>query len=156
MSAIRMFELASRACLNVRKSIIIPITYPLPQEWCHRTGCRIFLPREMMSYLGCLIGFNVTTAQEIEFLMGKVRKWLSHLSFVERIVLRRHVIRAMQVYHFMSMSLNPKSYKMLEEVSRNFLWGKGPGEQKKKSLVAWDKIAQSRAEGGLGFDMFRQ
>lgn len=41
MAAIRMFEMASRASLNVGKSVIIPMTHPIPQEWCMRTGCRI-------------------------------------------------------------------------------------------------------------------
>lgn len=30
------------------------------------------------------------------------------------------------------------------------------GGRKKKALVAWDKMALSRAEGGLGFDQFQQ
>lgn len=122
MSAIRMFELASRASLNIEKSIIIPLTYPLPQEWCQRTSCRIFLPHEIVKYLGCLIGFKVIVLQEVKFLMGKVRKCLFHLankslSFARRIFLLRHVVRAMPIYHFMSMSLNPKSYL------QNFLVG---------------------------------
>lgn len=67
----------------------------------------------------------------------------------------RHVIIAMPVYHFMSMSLNSKSYKMLEGVSRNFLWGKRDGGHFKKALIVWDKMAVSRAEGGLGFETFQ-
>lgn len=41
MSAIRMFEKASSASLNIDKSVIIPMTNLIPQEWCMRTGCRI-------------------------------------------------------------------------------------------------------------------
>lgn len=66
-------------------------------------------------YLGCLIGFNVTPSQEIDFLLGKVYKRLSHwanfsLSFVGRSILLRHVIKAMSIYHLMSMSLNVQGF----------------------------------------------
>lgn len=41
MGVVRMFERASGASLNLSKSVIIPLTNPIPQEWCVRTGCRI-------------------------------------------------------------------------------------------------------------------
>lgn len=77
----------------------------------------------------------------MEFLLGKVRKQLSHwvnksLSFVGQMILLRHIIRAMSVYHFMSISLSTKGYKMLEEISGNFMWGKSTRDRPKKALVA--------------------
>lgn len=41
----------------------------------------------------------------------------------------------MPVYHFMSMSLDTKGYKRLEEICRTYLWRKNP-EGEKKSLVS--------------------
>lgn len=59
--------------------------------------------------------------QEVEFLLEKIRRRLHHwanrcLSFAGRAVLLKHVLHAMHVYHFLSMSLDPKGYKKLEGV----------------------------------------
>lgn len=161
MSVVSMFEKASRACLNRRKFVIIPLTHPTPQEWCVRIGCRILQAHETTKYLGCLIGFQVKPGQEAEFLLDKVRKCLNHwahqsLSFVGMVILLRHVIRAMPIYHFLLMSLNPRSYKRLEVVCRNFMWGTSTGGEFKKALVVWRNIMVAKAKGGLGFQPFQQ
>lgn len=67
--------------------------------------------------------------QETNFLLGKVCKWLCHwanrsLSFAGRLVLLMHVIRAMPIYHLMTMSLNTQGFEKLECILRDFLWGK--------------------------------
>lgn len=97
----------------------------------------------------------------MEFFLDKVRKCINHwancgLSFVGRVVLLRHVIRAMPIYHFMSMSIDPKIYKRLEVICRTFLWGANPRGNSKKALVAWNKIAIEKAKGGLGFVPFQK
>lgn len=76
--AVQIFENISGACLNVCKSVIIPLTNPRPQLWHQSTGCKILKDSETTVYLGCLIGYHVTPLQETKFLLGKVRKRLSH------------------------------------------------------------------------------
>lgn len=97
----------------------------------------------------------------MDFLLGKVRKQLSHwanrsLSFVGKTVLLRHVLWAIPIYHFMSMALNTTGYCMLEGVCKDFLWGKNEVGKQKKSLIAWKNIACGRAEGGLGLEPFQE
>lgn len=139
------------------KSVIIPLVNLVVQPWFQRISCVVLGPGETMEYLGCLIGFNVTPQQETDFLMGKVRKQICHwanctLSFVGRIVLLRHAIWAMPIYHLMSMSLNSKGFKELEGISRDFLWGKNKLGDNCLALVAWQDIAQRKAKGGIGID----
>lgn len=152
-----MYEDISGAFLNVAKSVIIPLVNPVEQEWFNRIGCIVLKPGESTIYLGCIIGYNITPSKETQFLLGKVYKRLSHwanssLSFVGRVILLKHVIRAMPIYHLMSMSLNLQGFDELESVSREFLWGENKeGEFRKLLLVAWKDTALGKAEGGLGF-----
>lgn len=114
-----MFDLALYIvfpCLNIGKSGIIPMTHPTPQEWCVWMGCMILQGHETTKYLGCLTRFHVRPRQEVEFVLGMVRKHLNQwanrsLYFAGRTILLRHVIRVMLVYHFMLMSMNPLCYK---------------------------------------------
>lgn len=156
-----MFKMASEASLNRAKSVIIPMTHLVPQEWCVQIGCKILQAQETTKYLGFFIGFKVKQEREAGFLIGEVRKKLSFwvnccLFFSGRSVLLQHVIWAMSVYHFMSMSLNLKCYKRLEAVSKMFLWGRSTEGMDKKALVAWRKTALRVAKGGLGFKPFQQ
>lgn len=125
-ATIQNFEDISRAFLNVAKSMIVPLVNPNPQEWFASIGCKVLLSSKTTIYLGCLIGHKVSPQQETDFLLDKVRKRLSHwanqsLSFAGRTILLRHVICAMPIYHFMTMTLNWDGFDKLECISRNFL-----------------------------------
>lgn len=85
------------------------------------------------------------SGQEVEFLLEKIRRRLHHwtnrcLSFASRAVLLKHVLCAMPMYYFLSMSLDPKGYK-LEGVCRSFLWGRSTGGR--ASRRQWPGIGQS-------------
>lgn len=113
--AVQLFENISGAHLNVQKLVIVPLSNPQPQDWHIGTGCRVLKEDETTMYLGCLIGFHVMPLQQTEFILGKVRKRLSHwvnhtLSFVGKTVLLNHVLCATLVYQFMSMGLNLNGY----------------------------------------------
>lgn len=86
-------------------------------------------PNEMTAYLGCLINFNVFPTWDTNFLIGMVRKHLSHwanrsMSFVGISMLLWHIIWVIHVYHLMLMSLNSKGFENLESIAREFLWGR--------------------------------
>lgn len=158
-AAIQTFKNIFGALLNVGKSVIVPLINPASQDWFAQIGCQVLQPNATTRYLGCLIGYNVTAAQETEFLLGKVRKRLNHwanrsLSFAGRTILLRHVIRAMPIYHLMAMSLNAQGFEDLECISRDFLWGKNEDGEFSKALVAWDDLAHMKAEGGIDFKDF--
>lgn len=74
-------------------------------------GCKISQLREVIVYLGYPISVKFTTSKEAKFLMGKVRKRVNHwsnrlLSLQGRLVLLKHVLRAMLVFHLMALNLN--------------------------------------------------
>lgn len=111
-----------------------------------------------MRYLGSPIGVHVFIATKTEYLLGKVRKRVWHwanrlLSMQGRIVLVRHVLRAIPVFHLMSLALNHDGFKSLESIYHEFVWGLG---DPKVPLVAWDTITQSFAVGGLSITSFKE
>lgn len=65
-----------------------------------------------------------------------------------------HVIRAIPIYHLLSMSLNITSFEDLEAIFRDFLWGMNEDGEYRKALVAWEDMASCKAKGGLGFEDF--
>lgn len=156
-AAIHTYETISGAFLNVGKSVIVPLLNPQPQDWFVDVGFKVLQPGESTIYLGCLIGFHVSPTQEIDFLIGKVCKRLSHwanwsLSFAGRSVLLRHVICAMPIYHLMTISLNTQGFKELEGISRDLLWGMNELGDLKKPLVAWADTTLYKVEGGVGIE----
>lgn len=51
MNAIRMFKKASDVSLNVGKSVIIPMTHPISEDWCIWIGYKILQAHETTKYL---------------------------------------------------------------------------------------------------------
>lgn len=91
---------------------------------------------------------------EVEFLIGKVRKRLQNrmnhfLSQEGKIVLLRHVLKAISGYHLLLLSLNKQGYGDLERECRQFVWGEDQDDHKKKALIAWSKIMRPKFEGDL-------
>lgn len=72
---IGVYERISGACLNLSKSMVIPLYLngPLP-PWLENSGCKVVKHREVITYLGCPVGYGITTSMEAEFLIGKVHK----------------------------------------------------------------------------------
>lgn len=123
-------------------------------DWIYQTGCRVVWNGEIVTYLGSPVGINITPSQEAEFLLNTIRKrtrhWANHLlSLQGRIVLLRHVLRAIPVYHLMALNLNKDGFKMLEGICREFVWGIGEQGNPKVPLVAWNTISTPTLEGGL-------
>lgn len=74
---IAKYEKISGASLNVSKSIVVPIFLNGPiLEWLQNTRCKITTKKEVVTYLCCPIGYVLTSMQETNFLLGKVRKQL--------------------------------------------------------------------------------
>lgn len=110
------------------------------------TGCKIAQLEEIISFLGCLIGVKIPPSKEAEFLMDKVRKRVFHwsnmlLSLQRRIVLVKHILKAILIYHLMALTLNQEGYKRLEQICREFLWGSCEIGHAKVPLLAWSTLA---------------
>lgn len=62
---IARYELISGVSLNLAKSIVIPmfLSRPVP-VWLISAGCKIAAYREVITYLGCPIGYGLTQGIE--------------------------------------------------------------------------------------------
>ncbi|KAL3688196.1 hypothetical protein R1sor_014505 [Riccia sorocarpa] len=72
-------------------------------------------------------------------------------------ILLRHIMAATPtIYQLLSVGINNDGLEKLEKLSRQFLWGWSEWGNKKASLIVWDRLAQSRAEGGIGWIPIRE
>lgn len=78
------------------------------------------------------------------------------LSMQGRIVLVRHILCAILIYHLMVMMLNKEGFDVLEQIYREFIWCRGKQGHPKIALVVWDVIAQQLLDGGLGILQFQK
>lgn len=67
----------------------------------------------------------------------------------------RHVLKTLLVFHLMALDSNRDDFKCLEGICREFLWGPGDNGNPWVLLVAWDTIAQTIGDGGLGILGFK-
>lgn len=91
--------------------------------------------------------------------MDKVHKRVFHwsnrlLSLQRRIVLVKHVLKAIPVNNLMALTLNQAGYTELEKICR-VLWGLGETGHANVPLVIWATIPQSTLGGGLGLRCFQ-
>lgn len=157
---IRSYKRISGASLNLNKSIVIPLylSDPIPR-WLVEASCKVAEIQEVITYLGCPIEHDITPSMEAAFLPGKVRKCLNHwankvLSWDDKVILLKHVLRNIPTYHLLIFSLNKKGYDDLEQICRRFLWGSNPNGNGKKALIAWKEITWKKSEGGLDIRSF--
>lgn len=64
------------------------------------------------------------------------------------------VLKAIQSYHLMLMSLNKICYNKLKKVCRKFLWGTNDDGKPKKAIIAWNEITHTKEAGGLDIRTF--
>jgi hypothetical protein len=67
-----------------------------------------------------------------------------------RAIYVKHVLRAVPVYNLMLFNHSKDGFRQLERLSSQFVWGKSEEGRFKTPLVAWNKITQSKCQGGLG------
>lgn len=115
LEGIAQYEHISRAKLNLENTTIVPLmASPFP-EWLNNIGCKCVQEGAIATYLDILVGINIMPSQEAEFLLDKVRKqtrcWANRLlSLQVRIILLRHVLRAIHVYHLMALHLDKEGF----------------------------------------------
>ncbi|KAL3686059.1 hypothetical protein R1sor_004081 [Riccia sorocarpa] len=128
MDTLRKFELASGAKLNLSKTTIIPVGDGTIPAWLQNSGCTIATPSDRYRYLGLLTGVDVLEQETLDDLKLKLSKRLQHwssrlLSWPERVILAHNVLRALPNYSLMVVGLSPHGLKLLDSVTRDFLWG---------------------------------
>ncbi|KAL2641305.1 hypothetical protein R1flu_008892 [Riccia fluitans] len=75
---------------------------------------------------GCRFGIEKTEEEQAndlhKKLQGKLAKWANRLlTWASRVLLLKHVLRALPIYQFLSLGLHKNSYKKLEVPCRAFL-----------------------------------
>lgn len=91
----------------------------------------------------------------MEFVIAKIRKKLRNwcnrfLSLTSKVIILKHILRAMPIYNFMVFEHSIAHFKELEAICKWFLWGTNEDGNARKPLIAWDKITQGKEGGGLG------
>ncbi|KAJ4783797.1 RNA-directed DNA polymerase (reverse transcriptase)-related family protein [Rhynchospora pubera] len=105
-------------------------------------------------YLGALLTpkncAKKTGIMLLEKLNSKLTGWRSNLlSHAGRLVLIQSALMSIPVY-FMSVKMIPKGIiKKMESLIAKFFWGK-TDQVRYMSFVSWQRICQSREQGGLG------
>uniref|UniRef100_A0A803PRU1 Reverse transcriptase domain-containing protein n=1 Tax=Cannabis sativa TaxID=3483 RepID=A0A803PRU1_CANSA len=105
-------------------------------------------------YLGVPICTKKISKQEcnvlIEKMIARIQTWSTkHISFAGRAVLINSVLSAIHSYWCQILKLPKKVIHEIEAICRAFLW-KGQFMMQGAGLLAWDKVCQSRTEGGSG------
>lgn len=65
--ALKIYELASGAMLNLEKSVIVPLTLHIIPQWLQDTGYTISNPREILLYLGAPFGNQIRAIDMYNF-----------------------------------------------------------------------------------------
>lgn len=111
-----LYKLASRAKLNLAKSIIIPLALPKIPQWLWNIGCTNNNLGEVQKCLGAPFGHQVKKMDMYSFCLGKISKritsWVKNLiTFIGKVLLIQHVLQSITTYHMMyttasAMTLN--------------------------------------------------
>ncbi|KAL3692702.1 hypothetical protein R1sor_006353 [Riccia sorocarpa] len=157
---IQQFERCSGAKLNLSKSLIMPLAPTVIPDWVVDTGCQIAKPGVHFKYLGVLAGCPVDERAIAQAVIKKVQNKLSHwsnrlLSWPARTLLLKHVLAATPLYQLLSVGLSPDGIEDLERLCKQFLWGWNEQGNAKKTLVAWERVSQTKRNGGLGWIPFK-
>ncbi|KAL3678136.1 hypothetical protein R1sor_021092 [Riccia sorocarpa] len=151
---LQLYEEASGAKLNVRKSVMIPVSLAEIPLWMSRSGCRIAGKGEVVLHLGFPGGDSIREAQICKYLQDKITartsSWANRwLSWGGRIILVQKILPMLPAYVLMTMGLSKRSYQEMERMWRTFIWGTREDGKAKKSSVAWDIMQQKKEQGGM-------
>ncbi|KAL3690009.1 hypothetical protein R1sor_016318 [Riccia sorocarpa] len=157
---IRDYEMASGARLNVQKSTIMQLKPGPSPDWLSSTDCELAGPGGPFVYLGVQTNTPVDERAIADSIVQKMMKKLNHwsnrlLSWPAKTILLKHVLAATPLYQLMSVGLCRDGIEGLERLCRTFLWGWNEEGSPKSSLVAWERVAQPKLKGGLGWDFLQ-
>lgn len=151
-----VYEEASGARLNLNKFVIIPFGAPQIPEWLSQTSCLISESGTVHRYLGAPWGCKLSDGQLHNYCLDQIserlRTWSTKiLTFTGRVLLIKHVLQAIPIYHMMFIKTPMATKKKLEQIFKDFLWGFKKEGGRKAPLVAWTKLIRQKTNGGLGF-----
>ena len=126
-------------------------------EMCEKLG--IQATTMIGKYLGFPIKHRGVARNHLNFIvervMNKLAGWKTQfLSFAGRSVLVKSTMVAIPNYVMQGRVLPVHLCEKLDKVNRYFLWGT-TNEKRKMHIVGWNKIIQTKENGGLGIQEAR-
>ncbi|CAN1129754.1 Putative ribonuclease H protein At1g65750 [Linum perenne] len=118
------------------------------------------LTQDLGRYLGVPILHERVTSHPYQDILDRIDKKLAGwkvktLSLAGRVTLAQSVLAAIPAYAMQTSVLPVNTCEEIDRRIRNFVWGT-TSEERKVSLVAWEKICLPKEKGGLGLKMARQ
>ncbi|GJW41622.1 RNA-directed DNA polymerase, eukaryota [Tanacetum coccineum] len=148
------FYMASGLKINLSKSKLsgIGVSKCEVDEAAAIVGCTTLSPP--FQYLGVKIGApmsRINSWKEVtEKVSSRLSKWkIQTLSSGGRLTLIKSVLNALPLYYMSLFKAPTAVLKVLESLRSNFFNG-SVKEDRKMTLVRWDKIMASKSKGGLG------
>lgn len=153
-SCIALYKMASRAKLNIHKSIMIPIGFSQIPSWLQEKGCKLLEQGEITRYLGASLGYLVPQVKLLDYYINKLSKRIAswkekNISFAGKIILIRQVLAAIPIYHRMASYFMTTASNQIQHLCKDFLWGFNEAGQRKIPLISQEIIARPRIQGGL-------
>ncbi len=152
--ALGVFCEAAGAKINWHKTVGLWIGDLEPPDWSPDPNFTWLPKGTTVRYLGCQIGIDLTTEQQLAPLLLTIRKKLLHwssaqLSLAGRVVIANHVLLSTMWYILSCWIFSKACINQVQRLIRNFLWAGNQGEQA-RAKVAWGILTQPKAMGGLG------
>jgi hypothetical protein len=115
------YEKASGQLLSLTKSVVVPFGLPNLPLWLTELGCSISKPGQVQRYLGAPWGIGLSDAQLHNFCLDRIsdrlKTWSARtLSFTGRVILVKHVLQAIPIYHMMFVKTPQQTAKKMERI----------------------------------------
>ncbi|KAH9751354.1 putative ribonuclease H protein [Citrus sinensis] len=112
------------------------------------------MTKDLGKYLGMPLLHSRVTMNTYHDIVDKVEKRLSgwnasQLSLAGRITLTQSVLQAIPVYAMQTSEIPAGVINKINQICKRFIWS-GSNENRKMSLIGWDKVCQPKICGGLG------
>ncbi|KAL3690380.1 hypothetical protein R1sor_016689 [Riccia sorocarpa] len=148
------FETASGARLNIHKTTVIPMFEQPAPIWLQRTGCQIARREDRFRYLGVLTGMDVLDAEIAADIKDRYERRTQHwanrmLSWPAKTIMCRNILGTLPYYTLMTVGMSKPGMKLLQKVTRQFLWGSNEVGRAKKPLIGWACFQAKKEDGGL-------
>ncbi|KAL3683237.1 hypothetical protein R1sor_001259 [Riccia sorocarpa] len=121
-----------------------------------QTGCQIASPQDRFRYLGVLTGTDVLDEEITSDIKTKYEKRINYwankmLPWPAKVILCRNILGTLPYYTLMTVGLSKQGMRILQKITRDFLWGTNSQGNLKKPLITWSSFEKRKEDGGLGW-----
>ncbi|KAL3694390.1 hypothetical protein R1sor_008041 [Riccia sorocarpa] len=153
---IEKYELASGAALNMQKSLVMALGKNAAPHWVNATGRKIADRWKRFKFLGVRSGRGINSTEITEVVLKSIEMELKvwvyrYLTWKSRLLLIKHICAVIPQHVLMSVGIDSKRSRKIENLLGNFLWGWSRDKIPKTALLAWNKLPFPTEAGGLGW-----